>query len=87
MRPICSHYLCYCYVENHEISLLNNPLLRDKTNRTHRRYRVSSHLQDQFEGHAVWVSRHEFLRDGGERGQPALGRVPLDQSETRIAVT
>ena len=35
MRPICSHYLCYCYVENYEISLLNKPLPRDKTNRTH----------------------------------------------------
>ena len=31
---VCSHYLCYYYVENYEISLLNKPLLRDKTNRT-----------------------------------------------------
>ena len=42
MRPICSHYLCYCYVENYEKSLLNKPVPRDKTNRTHGR--ASSHF-------------------------------------------
>ena len=35
LRPVCSHYLCCCYVENYEISLLNKPVPRDKTNRTH----------------------------------------------------
>ena len=40
MRPICSHYLCYCYVENYEKSLLNKPVPRDKTNQTHGSTRI-----------------------------------------------
>ena len=77
MRPICSHYLCYCYVENYEKSLLNKPLPRDKTNRTH--CRLCPHLLLGEGGvsadGAPWPGRARPLL-AGPRPRPGPGRQP-----------